>query len=237
MDFDTFLRENLKKFNIEPDEEQCGYFKKYTEELRKWNEKINLTAITEPEEIIVKHFTDSLSIMPILPKGKYSLIDVGTGAGFPGIPLKIMNRDISLTLLDSLEKRIKFLDFILENINADNYKCVHCRAEDGGHNPEFREKYDVCTARAVAKLPVLLEYCLPFVKTGGIFVAMKGNDTQEISQARTALDILGGEIVDVREIKLGNEGMNRTIITVKKYRQISTKYPRKAGTPSKNPLI
>ncbi len=231
------LRAAVAEYGVTLSEKQCDNFLLYGDLLREWNEKINLTAITKEEEVIVKHFADSLSLQPYLPADKaFSLIDVGTGAGFPGIPLKIVNPSMQLTLLDSLDKRIQFLKHVLSSVGASEYTCLHSRAEDAGKNPLYREQFDVCTARAVAKLPVLLEYCLPFVKVGGMFLAMKGSDLEELKDAGNALKLLGGEIMDCKTFKLYGGEMQRTIVLVKKVRQTPTKFPRKAGKPTKEPL-
>ena len=232
------LKNSVKDYGVSLSDSDCEAFERYSLLLREWNEKMNLTAITEEREIVIKHFSDSLSIVPYLPKdrlenGDLSVIDVGTGAGFPGIPLKITFPRISLTLIDSLEKRIKFLNEVLSQVEASDYKCVHARAEDAGHNTEYREKYDICTARAVARLPILLEYCLPFVKVGGLFVAMKGSDIQEIEESKEALNSLGGEIIAKKSFNLFNSDIKRNVILIRKNRQTSTKYPRKSNVIAK----
>ncbi len=215
-------------------EEQYGKFDAFAEALVEWNKKINLTGITDPQGIAVKHFLDS--ILPLkfadIPE-KASLIDVGTGAGFPGIPLKIYRHDIKLTLLDSLNKRINFLT---EACKAADIKaeCVHGRAEDCGRVSEYREKYDIAIARAVAAMSVLAEYCLPFVKVGGIFAAMKGPN-ENYSEGEKAVKTLGGEIADVKEYALPN-GDKRVLIIVKKISPTAVKYPRGGGQISKKPL-
>jgi 16S rRNA (guanine527-N7)-methyltransferase len=208
----------------------------YKRILLDWNEKMNLTAIQDDKEVILKHFVDSLSIVPFL-HGISSLVDVGTGAGFPGIPLKIAIPGLDVTLLDSLEKRIGFLDTVISELSLKGITAVHMRAEDAGVSPRFRDKFDAATARAVASLPVLLEYCLPLVRTGGIFIAMKGSSAEEVSISGKALDILGGKIEEVKEFTLPDTDIKRCIIIVRKLRQSPTKYPRKAGKPSKEPLV
>ncbi len=189
------------KENISVSELQLSQFERYFELLIAWNEKINLTAITAPADVAVKHFVDSLLAFKMLPEDylkSKTLIDVGTGAGFPGIPLKIMCADLKLTLFDSLQKRLNFLDIVTNELKLSAVRTCHGRAEDGGRDKTMREKYDVATARAVAKMPVLLEYTLPFVKTGGYFLALKGPELDdELAVSEHALKVLGGEVQDV----------------------------------------
>jgi 16S rRNA (guanine527-N7)-methyltransferase len=235
--------DGAKEFNIELSSKQIDDFFKYKDILKQWNEKINLTAIEEDKDILIKHFLDSLSIIPVLlpaandQASDLSLIDVGTGAGFPGIPVKIILNNIKVTLFDSLEKRVKFLDEVIRELKLNKIEAIHGRAEDFGVRKEYRETFDVVTARAVANLPVLLEYCLPFVKTGGLFIAMKGSNTEEIEDATKALEILGGKIEEIKEVTLPFSDFKRNIILIRKLRQMPLKYPRKAGKPSKEPLI
>lgn len=211
-------------------------FNNYMELLLDWNEKINLTAITEKEDIILKHFKDSLTIEEFIPENA-KVIDVGTGAGFPGIPLKIVRKDISLTLLDSLNKRIKFLDEVVNNLELENVETIHSRAEDAGMNKKYREQYDIATSRAVANLSTLLEYLMPFVKVGGSVICMKGpNVEEELNNAKHAISELGGEIQEIKNFKLEGTDNERNIIIIKKVKPISGKYPRKAGMPANNPL-
>lgn len=231
------LVNGAKEFSLNLDDSQTEKLLKYKDILKEWNEKMNLTAIEEDRDIMIKHYIDSLSIVPYLKDRGQSLIDVGTGAGFPGIPVKIILPAMDITLLDSLEKRVKFLDEVIHNLKLNEIRTVHARAEDLGIKQEFREKFDVAVARAVANLPVLLEYCLPFVKVGGIFIAMKGSNIEEIEASRKALDALGGKIEDIKEILLPQSDMKRNIILIKKFRQTPTRYPRKAGKPSKDPLV
>ncbi len=231
------LIDGAKEFNISLNEEQLNNFFKYKSILKEWNEKINLTAIEDDKDVIIKHFIDSLSIMPFIKDDGLSLIDVGTGAGFPGIPVKIARESIEVTLLDSLEKRVKFLNEVIKENALRGIKALHGRAEEMGVLTEYREKYDICTARAVSNLPVLIEYCLPFVKVGGCFIAMKGSSIEEISNSKKALDIIGGKIEEVREFNLPFTDSIRNIIIIRKFRQTPTRYPRKAGKPSKEPLI
>lgn len=237
------LRAGASHFGKEINEQNIEQFTTYMELLKEWNQKINLTAIEDDRDIIVKHFIDSLSILPYVKDKKQTLIDVGTGAGFPGIPLKIVYPNLEVTLLDSLEKRVKFLNEVINatNISGNNefppIKAVHGRAEDMGINPIYREKFDIAVARAVANLPVLLEYCLPFVKINGLFIAMKGSNTEEIGNSTKALDILGGKIEKIEKMELPSTNIERNVVVIRKFRQTPTKYPRKAGKPSKEPLI
>lgn len=217
---------------------QIEKFLKYKDLLIEWNKKINITAITEEDEIITKHFLDSMTGLTISEiNNAASLIDVGTGGGFPGIPLGIILADTKITLLDSLNKRMIFLKEVIEQLNLPNFELIHGRAEDFGNNLEYREKYDLCVSRAVANLSVLSEYCLPFVKVGGNFVSFKGSEVQdELNQALNAMKILGGKISDMKLVKIPYTDIVHSLIIVKKLRQCPTKYPRKAGKPSKSPL-
>lgn len=239
MDFNEFkngLNENFKKQNINLTEEQCKNFYEYMKALIEWNNKINLTAILEPKEIILKHFYDSITINKYI-RDKEKVIDVGTGAGFPGVPLKIINKGIKITLLDSLNKRINFLEEIKNILNLKEIETIHGRAEDYGQDKRYREKFDVCTSRAVAPLNVLLEYMVPFIKKDGICVCMKGQDVEEeINKAQNALKVLGCEIENVETLKLTENENVRNIIIIRKKESTNLKYPRKAGLSKKNPL-
>lgn len=233
----NLLKEGVKEYGVSLDDHQIGQFLKYMEMLKDWNTRINLTAIEDDRDIIIKHYTDSLSILPYIENKAVKLIDVGTGAGFPGIPVNIARQDIDVTLLDSLDKRVKFLSEVIGALELKNIRAIHGRAEDYGANKEYRESFDISVARAVANLPVLLEYCLPFVKPEGIFIAMKGSNIEEVEASKKALEILGGTIEEVCEITLPNSDMKRNIIIVRKLRHTPTKYPRKAGKPAKEPLV
>ncbi len=241
MALDNELKELLIKglthYKTEISDTQVVQFEKYMELLKEWNKKINLTAIEDDREIVIKHFIDSVSIVPYISNEDKKIIDVGTGAGFPGIPLKIVNPKNDITLLDSLDKRIKFLNEVINSVNITQISAIHGRAEDFGANPLYREKYDIAVARAVSNLPVLLEYCLPFVKINGIFIAMKGSNTEEFENCNKALDILGGKIEKIEKMELPFTNIERNVVVVRKFRQTPTKYPRKAGKPSKEPLI
>lgn len=233
---EMLLKGGAGEYEVSLDDSKISALMEYKSILLEWNQKMNLTAIEEDREVIMKHFVDSLSIMPFL-KDVHNLVDVGTGAGFPGIPLKIAQPALEVVLLDSLEKRIGFLNTVISALQLKGISAVHSRAEDAGSAPQYREKFDAAVARAVASLPVLLEYCLPLVKTGGIFIAMKGSNAEEIAGSRKALDILGGNIEEVKEFTLPDSDMQRSIIVVRKLRQIPTRFPRKAGKPSREPLI
>ena len=233
---EMLLKEGAHEYGVSLDDSKTAALLQYKRLLMEWNEKINLTAIEEDREVVLKHFVDSLSIMPFL-KEIHHIVDVGTGAGFPGIPLKIAQPELEVVLMDSLEKRIGFLNAVISALQLKGITAVHSRAEDAGIASQYREKFDAAVARAVASLPVLLEYCLPMVKTGGIFIAMKGNIGSEIADSRKALGILGGQVEAVKEFTLPGGDMKRNIIIIRKLRQTPTKYPRKAGKPSKEPLI
>ena len=225
------------EFGAAIDGEKAEKLNLYGNLLLSWNEKINLTAITDPEEVLYKHFYDCILFLKhIKLKSGQTLIDVGTGAGFPGMVLKIMRPDISVTLLDSLNKRLTFLNDVIEKTGLNGVKTLHMRAEDAGKSPLHREKYDIACARAVASLPALSEYCLPLVKKGGSFVAMKGASAKEEAEtAYNAVKILGGEKPTIIcETLTGNE--QRAFIITKKISQTPTKYPRKPSDISKQPL-
>lgn len=232
----NLLKESALKFNIKLDETALKRFDTYARMLVEWNDKINLTAITDPEGITIKHFTDSLTIFSYvdIPQGA-KVIDVGTGAGFPGLAMLIARPDIELTLIDSTNKKLNVIRDILENIGL-SANVVHIRAEAAGQDKNFREKYDFATARAVANLRDLSEYCLPFVKVGGSFISMKSAKTpEEIDQAKKAIKILGGSIEKIDSFDLFDCG-ERTIINVKKISSTPGKYPRPSAKMAKFPL-
>lgn len=232
----SLLKEKAEFFGVELDEKALNRFDKYAEMLVETNKHLNLTAITEPDEIVIKHFADSLSVFKFvdIPQNA-SIIDVGTGAGFPGVVLLIARPDLKLTLLDSLNKRLVFLENVLKELDL-NAKTVHLRAEEGGRDSLYREKYDFSVARAVASLPVLSEYCLPFVKVGGEFVALKASSAdEEIEQSENAVKLLGGEITEKNTFELFGRG-ERNIIRIKKISQTPTKYPRQTAKIAKNNL-
>lgn len=236
-EFNEKMNQYSKALNTIIDDIQIEKFYQYMELLLEWNEKINLTAITEPDDIILKHFIDSITINKYIENDK-KVLDIGTGAGFPGIPEKIIREDINIVLADSLNKRINFLREVIQKIGLENIDAVHGRAEELAHNKLYREKFDVVTSRAVAPLNTLLEYMLPFVKVNGLCICMKGsNAEEEIAISEKALEELGGEILDINKFQLPNTDISRNIIVIKKINPTKNKYPRKAGTPSKDPII
>lgn len=235
-DFKRLMNLYGNEIGLEFTEEQLDKFFKYMNLLLEWNEKINLTAITEPEEVILKHFIDSLTISKYIEKDK-TLADVGTGAGFPGIALKIYRNDLKITLVDSLNKRINFLNEVIKELDLKEIETVHSRIEDFGKNKEYREKFDYTTARAVANLSVLSEYLIPIAKINGQCICMKGsNIEEELNNSKNAIKILGGKIQKVKEFNLPKSDITRNVIIIKKIKNTPAKYPRKAGIPAKEPL-
>lgn len=233
--FSEELKRKAKQIDIFLEEKQIEKFYQYMNLLLEWNEKMNLTAITDPKEIILKHFIDSLTMANKVKEGE-TLIDVGTGAGFPGIPLAIVKQEVKITLLDSLNKRVHFLQEVIQVLQLNNIRAVHARVEEFAKNKKEREQYEIATSRAVAPLNVLSEYLLPLVKIGGKCVCMKGSNIEEIKQAEKAVTLLGGEIKQIEEITLPESDMKRHIILLEKIKQTPSKYPRKPGTPSKEPI-
>ena len=228
----------LEKIGITLNERQKQQFDKYYEMLVEWNKVMNLTGITEYDEVNLKHFTDSLTIARTQEMQKVqSVIDIGTGAGFPGIPLKIAFPHLKVVLLDSLNKRIKFLDAVIEELGLENISTIHGRAEDLARDKSLRAAFDLCVSRAVANLSVLSEYCVPFVRTNGYFVSYKGKKgLEEISNAQNCMNVLGCKIEKVDDFRLEEDEAERLLIRIKKCKGTPKLYPRKAGTPSKNPL-
>lgn len=234
-EFKLIFENKEKEIDINVSDENIKKLYEYMTILLDWNEKINLTAITNVDEIIEKHFIDSLTILRYI-KDSDKVIDVGTGAGFPGIPLAI-NSNANLTLLDSLNKRINFLEEVKNTLGLSNVQNIHGRAEEVARQKNHREMYDVAVSRAVAPMNILVEYLLPFVKVGGICICMKGpNASEEISNANNAINLLGGKYIDQINIKLKNGEIDRNLIIIKKINNISNKYPRKPGVPTKQPL-
>ena len=220
-------------------DQQIAQFERYFQLLVEWNEKMNLTAITQREEVYLKHFYDCLMALWNMPLDNYALqlCDVGAGAGFPSIPLKIAHPELQVTIVDSLQKRLTFIEHLAEELGLEGVSCVHGRAEDVGQNPAYRGQFDLVTARAVASLNVLAEYCLPLVKIGGQFLALKAQKSdQELEEARAAIRILGAKLIKVTEDQLPVESADRRYILIQKTKETPNKYPRKAGKPAKNPI-
>ncbi|MGE4271846.1 MAG: 16S rRNA (guanine(527)-N(7))-methyltransferase RsmG [Desulfitobacterium sp.] len=233
---DLLRQLSLARLNLHIADDQLEQFSVYADRLVEWNQKVNLTSITDPEEIILKHFVDSLSLLPLVAGTK--MADIGTGAGFPGLPIKIMLPKLKVYLVDSLAKRLEFLDAVLDELSIQEVETVHSRAEDFARNPLYRETFDCVTSRAVARLPVLLEYAIPLLKKGGVFLAAKGPQVdEEITEAKKAAEILGAEIKDIRRFSLGEEAEHRAVVVIEKISPTPKAYPRKAGTPAKKPLI
>lgn len=232
------LRKGLEDLGIKANDKMLDNFNIYREILVDWNQKMNLTGIEDEKEVFIKHFLDSVSSVENgYIKDGISLIDVGTGAGFPGLPLKICLENINLTLLDSLNKRINFLQEVSNNLGLENVEFIHGRAEDFGKLEEYREQYDVATARAVAGLPILMEFCVPFVKVGGYFVCLKGpNANLELEESKSAMEVLGLEFVEKIDIELPETNLKHNILVFKKVKNTPEKYPRKAGKPAKSPI-
>lgn len=251
------FKEKCKVYDICLSDEQVEKFMDYYKLLVEWNSFMNLTAITDFDKVILKHFVDSLAVCQagqfrkklsvedlyaeenglMENKNNISLIDVGTGAGFPGIPLKIIFPNMEITLLDSLNKRVNFLNIIIDKLQLKNIRAFHGRAEDFARKQEHRERYDFCVSRAVANLSTLAELCIPFVKKGGYFISYKSDKVkEELSAGKKAIEILGGKLEDVVEYQLPDSDINRSLVMVYKEKNTSKKYPRKAGTPAKEPI-
>ena len=238
MKFFELMKTASNDVGLEFTELQYEQFIKYMRLLQEWNKKINLTAITEDEEVIKKHFIDCIKSFKSEPIRKAkAIIDVGTGAGFPGLPIAIMNQNVKVTLLDSLNKRINFLNLVVKELGLKNVTTIHSRAEDGARKPELREKFDVATSRAVANMAVLSEFCMPYVKKGGYFVALKGPAIdEELENGKKAIKILGGELKEIIEISIEETDLKHNIVEIKKINMCPKAYPRKAGTVNKKPL-
>ena len=238
MDFYNIMKTAADEVNVQFDEQMYDRFIKYMRLVQEWNQKINLTAITEDEEFIKKHFIDCIKAFKSDElKNAKTIIDVGTGAGFPGMPIAILREDIEVTLLDSLNKRINFLNLVIKELGLKNVITIHSRAEDGARKKELREKFDVATSRAVANMAVLSEFCLPYVKVSGYFVALKGPAIEEeLANSEKALDILGGKLLRVDETIIEGTDLNHNIVIVEKIKQCPKTYPRKAGIVAKKPI-
>ena len=232
------LEDILYPLGIRLSERQKEQFDRYYELMTEWNKVMNLTGITEREEVDIKHFADSLTLVRINNmQNIHSMIDVGTGAGFPGIPIKIMYPHIRVVLLDSLNKRLNFLNEVIAQLGLEEISTLHGRAEDHARNEQYREQFDLCVSRAVANLSTLCEYCIPFVKPGGFFISYKGSDAdEEIRKAAKAAELLGGKISRTDRFTLPETDMGRVLVQIDKIKSTPKKYPRKAGVPSRNPL-
>lgn len=236
-----FFEKDLDQFHIHLNEKQMNQFIKYFHLLTEWNSFINLTAITEFDQVLKKHFVDSLSLIqavPDLEQKPYCLIDVGTGAGFPGIPLKIAFPNIEIVLLDSLNKRVQFLEKVIQELELQNIVTIHGRAEDYGKQKDYRERFDLCVSRAVANMTTLSEYCIPFVKKGGYFISYKSEKaTEEYEQAKNAIEIFGGKFEKQVAFKLPSSDIDRSLFVIRKVNYTPNKFPRKAGLASKDPIL
>ncbi len=234
------FEKDLKQLHLKLSKKQILQFISYYELLIDWNSRMNLTAITEFEDVLKKHFIDSLSLISAvsdLAQKQYDLIDVGTGAGFPGIPLKIAFPNLKITLLDSLNKRIQFLNEVIYKLELQDIEAVHGRAEDFAKPDQFRERFDLCVSRAVANLATLSEYCIPFVKPGGFFISYKSEKVNvELEEAKKAISVLGGSFQKNIEFLLPHSDITRNFIVIQKKNKTPLKYPRKAGLPSKEPI-
>lgn len=235
---DNILDKKLRNIGIELNNRQLEQFNKYYELLIEWNKIMNLTGITEYEEVVEKHFVDSLVLVKVCDvKDIHTLIDVGTGAGFPGIPLKIAFPHIRVTLLDSLNKRIKFLNHVIDELELKEVCTIHGRAEDYARQEDYRESYDLCVSRAVANLATLSEYCLPYVRTGGLFISYKSGDIdEEMEGSEKAIQLLSGRVEEVVRFHLPGTDIYRSFVKINKVKKCSMKYPRKAGLPGKEPI-
>lgn len=233
-----YLVNEMKKINIDLSESQIQQFMKYYEMLVEWNKVMNLTGITEFKEVVMKHFVDSVIIDQKLVSQSKTMIDIGTGAGFPGIPLKIVYPHLNVTLLDSLNKRINFLNSVISEIGLENIETIHGRAEDFAKKEQYREQFDLCVSRAVANLATLSEYCIPYVKVNGYFAPYKsGNISEEIEMSKFAVNLLGGKMQEIDEFMLPGTDIARSIVKIKKYKNTGKKFPRKAGLPTKEPIM
>jgi len=238
---DKIFENNLQELGITLNTRQKEQFESYYQMLTQWNEVMNLTSITERSEVYLKHFTDSLALCRLVKleglEKPMRLIDIGTGAGFPGIPLKIVFPELEVVLLDSLNKRVKFLDAVIQELGLHGIKAVHGRAEEMAKQSEYREQFDIGVSRAVSKLSVLGEYCIPYIRVGGIFISYKSDAVdEELEDSKNAISILGGEIGKVDKFHLNGTDIGRSLIEITKKRNTPKKYPRKAGTPAKEPL-
>lgn len=238
MQYFDIIKAECENIGLEINEEKYNKFIQYKDLMKEWNEKVNLTAITDDKEIVIKHFVDSIKAFEFKSlNSSVKIIDVGTGAGLPGIPIKIMNDNAEVVLLDSLQKRINFLNEVITTLKLKDIKTVHGRAEDFGTDLNYREKFDVAISRAVANMAVLAEFCLPFVKKNGYFVALKGPAVQEeLDEAKKAIGVLGGKIEKVIKVNFENSDLDHNLVIIKKIKNTPKQYPRRAGTVSKKPI-
>lgn len=239
MNNEDMLIQGAQEMNINLDEDMVKQFNQYTKMLLEWNNKMNLTNIVEDKDIIVKHYLDSLAAINTgCIRDGHRVADIGTGAGFPGLPVKIVKKNINMLLVDSLNKRINFLKAVIDTLRLNGVETVHSRAEEVGQDPEYRETFDIVLTRAVAKINVLCEYTLPLLKIGGMFLCFKGpRPKEEIEEAENAVKVLGGKLVEVNNYTLPFSDISHSIVIFEKTKQSPTKYPRKAGKPAKNPLM
>ena len=236
-EFEKQIREYAEELGMSLTNMQVDKFFTYMELLLEWNEKINLTAITKPEDIILKHFIDSMTVAQYI-KQESKIVDIGTGAGFPGIPLKIIREDLDIILLDSLNKRINFLKEVIDKLQLTKINAIHSRVEELGKDKKYREKFDVATSRAVANLSTLAEYQIPLVKLDGVCVSMKGSDVkEELELSKNAISLLGGKIEKVDNFQLPKSDINRHVVIIRKIKNTPAKFPRKPGMPAKEPLF
>jgi len=239
MEYFDILNEASNNEGLKFNASKYDQFMKYKDLIKEWNEKVNLTAIKEDEEIVKKHFIDSMKVFKFDQlKSAKNVIDIGTGGGFPGIPMKIIKPEVNIVLLDSLNKRIKFLNEVIKSLNLKNIKAIHGRAEDFAQEVQYREKFDIAVSRAVANLTVLSEYCIPYVKLGGYFVAMKGPAVEEeIKLSKNAIRMLGGRIEHIEKVQIEGSDLNHNLVIISKIAVTNKKYPRKAGIVTKDPLF
>lgn len=238
MENEVFFLEGLKQLNIVPDKKMISQFSQYYDLLIEWNSKMNLTAITDEKDVVTKHFLDSLLLVKTIDINKIeSILDIGTGAGFPGVPLKIVFPHLKLYLLDSVNKKIQFLEALTKQLELESVTCIHGRAEDFAKEDQFRENFDLVVSRAVSNLSTLSEYCIPFVKENGFFIAYKSVDCDfEVDDAQHAIQVLGGKIDKITQFNVPGVDIKRTYVCIRKCKSTPIQYPRKAGIPAKKPL-